>query len=187
MATRRKLSKAERRKLYDQILDLDREIDERSPGGLPPGYIYVPPEGSPEAKRAAEVARSVGFTGEFREVAPGTKFDAEKPRWELLPLVAVQAVVDVLTYGARKYAPGNWRKVRPLRSRYIGALWRHVVAHCRGESKDPESGLPHLAHAAACVLFLLEAEIGGGRELDPAPRPVRPKELAVKVRAGRRR
>lgn len=33
----------------------------------------------------------------------GTKYDAQKPRWSLLPTRAIQAVVGVLEYGARKY------------------------------------------------------------------------------------
>jgi hypothetical protein len=35
---------------------------------------------------------------------------------------------------------------------------RHIMAFNDGEDKDPESGLSHLAHAACCIMFLLEFE-----------------------------
>lgn len=86
---------------------------------------------------------------------PGTKLDPEKPRWDLLPWKPVAIVVDVLTYGAKKYAPDNWQKVPSAQRRYFAAAQRHLIAWNEGEGTDPESGLPHLAHAACCVLFLL--------------------------------
>lgn len=96
----------------------------------------------------------------------GVKRDGGKPRWSLLPWRGLAAVVDVLEFGARKYAPGNWRKVPDARQRYTDALLRHVVAYAGGETHDPESSLHHLAHAGCCVLFLLEFEAadraGGG-------------------------
>jgi hypothetical protein len=91
-------------------------------------------------------------------VADGSKHDQEKPRWDLLPLRAAERVVDVLTYGARKYAPDNWRLVKDARRRYYAAAFRHLTAWWLGASIDSESGLPHLAHAACCLLFLLELE-----------------------------
>ena len=85
----------------------------------------------------------------------GRKADKGKPRWSLLPRGAVKQVIDVLEFGAQKYAPGNWKRVPDARTRYYDALHRHVEAWWRGEKVDPDSGLPHLAHAACCVLFLL--------------------------------
>ena len=38
----------------------------------------------------------------------------------------------------------------------MDACLRHINLHRRGEEVDPESGLPHLAHAVACLMFLLE-------------------------------
>lgn len=92
---------------------------------------------------------------EHRSACQGAKADAGKPRWSLLPWRAMRDVVAVLEYGARKYAPDNWRTVRPFQERYGDALLRHVVAYAEGEERDPESGLPHLAHAAVNCLFLL--------------------------------
>lgn len=92
----------------------------------------------------------------------GVKADVSKPRWDILPWEAVQAVVEVLTYGAKKYAPDNWRKVEGGRWRYYGAAMRHLVAWWRGERNDPETGMHHLAHAGCCVLFLLALDQSDG-------------------------
>ena len=83
------------------------------------------------------------------------KHDGEKPMWDLLPYREVGQIVDVLTYGASKYAPRSWHKIDDPRSRYFAALMRHLVAWEAGELLDPESGLPHLAHAGCCLLFLM--------------------------------
>ena len=85
----------------------------------------------------------------------GWKFDAGKSRYELLPKEALEGVVRVLTYGANKYAPNNWRKVTPI-YRYYGALLRHLEAVRTGEWTDTESGLPHLDHAMCCLVFMRE-------------------------------
>jgi hypothetical protein len=85
----------------------------------------------------------------------GIKYDGEKPRWDLLPLKEVEEVVKVLTYGAKKYADDNWKKIEPNRERYFSACMRHLVAWKNGEKIDQESGLNHLAHAICCLLFML--------------------------------
>lgn len=90
----------------------------------------------------------------------GVKLDKGKPKPRLLHesmAEAVASVVDVLTFGAAKYDDDNWKNVEP--KRYTDAMYRHLNAHHRGEKVDDESGLPHLAHAACCVLFLLHHEV----------------------------
>jgi len=91
----------------------------------------------------------------------GRKDDAEKPRWSLLPWEALKPVVDVLTFGARKYAPDNWKRVPEWKDRYDSAMERHLVAWRSGEWADSETNLPHLAHALCCGLFLLAMELRG--------------------------
>ena len=87
----------------------------------------------------------------------GVKLDAGKPQMELLSAIATLEVAKVLTFGAKKYASHNWRGGIKY-SRLLGAAARHLFAYIGGESKDPESGLSHLAHAACCLMFLLEFE-----------------------------
>ena len=85
----------------------------------------------------------------------GFKNDKDKLRYDLLPMGPVADVVRVLAYGARKYADWNWQKVPGRRSRYYAAAMRHIIAWWDGEKLDSESGLPHLAHAGCCILFLM--------------------------------
>ena len=86
----------------------------------------------------------------------GVKYDGEKPRFDLVPARAELEVVKVLTYGAAKYGANNWSQLEDLESRYLAAALRHISAHRRGEKIDPESGLPHLAHAATSLMFVME-------------------------------
>lgn len=86
------------------------------------------------------------------------KNDQDKPRTDLLPVLALEEVVKVFTYGAKKYSARNWEKGF-VWSRPYGACIRHLFAYWRGETIDPESGISHLAHAVCNALFLLEFEI----------------------------
>lgn len=86
----------------------------------------------------------------------GRKLDVGKLQFHLVPWAELGEVVRVLEYGAKKYAPGNWRKVENGKERYLNAAFRHLAAFADGEALDPESGLHHVAHAACCVLFLLK-------------------------------
>ena len=83
----------------------------------------------------------------------GIKFDGEKPRMSLIPLKELWEVIDVLEYGARKYAPDNWKFVPNSKQRYFDACMRHITARQLGEIKDPESGHSHIAHAICCLYF----------------------------------
>ena len=88
----------------------------------------------------------------------GIKHDSEKLRWSLVPFDAMEEVVKVLEYGAKKYAPDNWKHVDNGEERYFNAMMRHLVAYRNGERKDPDSGLSHISHAICSGLFLLWKE-----------------------------
>ncbi len=75
------------------------------------------------------------------------KFDGEKSRYDLIPGDSLEWLAKVYTFGASKYDDENWRKGMSWK-RIFSAIMRHSWAWFRGEDLDPESGLPHLAHAA---------------------------------------
>ena len=89
----------------------------------------------------------------------GRKYDSKKPQLYLLPPKTLYEVGKVLTFGAEKYDPHNWRKVDDLQNRYSSAAMRHILAHIDGEDLDEETGLSHLAHAICCLMFKLEDEL----------------------------
>jgi hypothetical protein len=97
------------------------------------------------------------------------KFDDGKLPFHLLSTEAMNQTAAVLAFGAEKYAEHNWRKGF-VWSRPLSAAMRHITAFNAGEDKDPESGLSHLAHAACCIMFLLEFE-KTHKELDDRYKP----------------
>lgn len=84
------------------------------------------------------------------------KADAGKPHPSYCPVELIKGVVAVREHGTAKYGdPENWRKVEP--ERYHQAMLRHILAAWNDPYKiDPESGLPHIAHVATNIAFLLE-------------------------------
>lgn len=84
----------------------------------------------------------------------GRKDDSDKLRVDLVPIAALEDVIKVLNYGAKKYGDRNWEKGINY-SRVFAATCRHIFSWWRGEERDKESNLSHLAHAACNMLFLL--------------------------------
>ena len=76
----------------------------------------------------------------------------------LLPPRAKWEVAKVMTFGARKYGKENYLAGEGFEWRRImDAVERHQEQWKMGIDTDEESGLPHLAHAAAGLLMLLES------------------------------
>lgn len=105
-----------------------------------------------------DVGRFQPFTSIEDAQPEGRKLDYGKVIMGAIPPDAELAVARVLTFGAEKYARDNWRKVPDMDVRYMDAALRHLNAYRRGESVDSESGESHLAHAACCIMFLLQVK-----------------------------
>lgn len=71
---------------------------------------------------------------------------------------ALNGVCEVATFGANKYARSSWQGVEDGKQRYLDAMMRHMLAKGRGETHDPESGLPHSYHIAWNALAIIELE-----------------------------
>lgn len=72
---------------------------------------------------------------------------------------ALEAVVQVGTFGASKYSLHGWLEVPDGIQRYSNAMMRHWLAIQKDGSTDPESGLRHRAHLAWNALAILELMI----------------------------
>lgn len=112
-----------------------------------------------------------------KAVAQSIKHDAGKPRYDLIAPSLLEEVARVLEFGARKYSDRNWEYPGFRYGRPFASAMRHLWAWWGGEDLDPESGLPHLAHAASCIMFLIEYEKTGAGEDD------RPHKLKEKSNA----
>lgn len=108
--------------------------------------------------------------GVIRFIPSGTKFDAGKPRMDLVPPEPIEAIAKVLTFGADKYGARNWEKGMPW-GKVLAAMFRHVYSWMRGERLDPESGYPHLWHALTELMFLVTYEARGVGENDVYTHP----------------
>jgi hypothetical protein len=90
----------------------------------------------------------------------GAKFDSGKLRVDLVPAEFIMATAATLTYGAIKYDEWNWAKGL-RKGRLMAALMRHWLAFMVKQECDPESGLPHTWHMAACLAMLIASEARG--------------------------
>ena len=112
-------------------------------------------------------------------VTEAVKNDQGKPQYHLLPNDVLQSVGAVLAFGAsaEKYEAHNWRKGMAW-SRMFDAAQRHIWAFWEGEDNDPESGLPHLAHAVTCLMFLCSYHLSETGEDDRFVAPNNPLDLS---------
>lgn len=97
------------------------------------------------------------------------KDDSGKLRIDLIPPEAIDALAAVLTSGAVRYGERNWEGGITW-GRCFAAMMRHAWAWWRGEGKDPESGLSHMAHVLCNAVFLVTFE---ARKVGTDDRPKR--------------
>ncbi|AEI71041.1 hypothetical protein [EBPR siphovirus 2] len=90
----------------------------------------------------------------------GRKDDSGKLPFDLIAPEFLEETAKVLQFGAAKYEPYNWSRGMAW-SRCFAALMRHMWAWWGGQAKDPETGFSHLAHACACLMFLVAYERRG--------------------------
>lgn len=137
-------------------------------------------------------------------MSSGVKHDGGKRRFSLLPWAQVSVVVDVLEFGARKYAVGNWQKVPDASARgdrgcavkilylegghgvgtsthadalaaSLRALGHDAVAYHHPRHPDGATGL-------ARVRWYIDARRELRRTLPTAPRMDRPRRVVVSDR-----
>lgn len=87
------------------------------------------------------------------ETGDESKKDFGKPRFSLIPRVALVALAELYTLGARKYSPRGWESGMDW-SRIQDALERHYNAWCLGQDYDPIDGQHHLIAVAWCAFAL---------------------------------
>ena len=81
-------------------------------------------------------------------------YSGKKLGIDQIPVEILAEVGLVYSYGEQKYARDNWKKGTDW-SEFIGSAKRHLAYWEMGERTDPESALPHLAHAIWNLITLL--------------------------------
>jgi hypothetical protein len=92
-------------------------------------------------------------------MSEGRKDDQGKLRWGLLRrgcVLALESIIRVLMYGAKKYGDDNWKAVEDAERRYRDALDRHLADIDRGVEIDKDTGEDNWAHVATNALFVLQ-------------------------------
>lgn len=128
-------------------------------------------------------------------LSTGKKYDEEKLRYDLIPPRVETLIAAAMTYGAEIYGDRNWEGLvegvpddiaNANRGRLYAALRRHLRAWVDGgyshDTIDPTSGLPHLAHALACLAMIASSACEWG--VDELPLVL---ARAREVRAARER
>lgn len=100
----------------------------------------------------------------------------------LFPDTAVAYGALAFTEGDLKYGAYNWRVAGVAASVYVAALRRHVAKWYNGEDFDPDTGVPHLANAIACIAVLIDAGECGCLNDDRPPRHPSPASLFERMR-----
>jgi hypothetical protein len=116
-------------------------------------------DGSPLAlgREVPEPGRTGVTSPGFLRDPSGAVWIPTRILWSEVPPKAMAEVARVLTVGFPKHGPAADRKVEARAD--LDAALDHVSEWRQGQRKDPDSGLHPLAHAAARILLLLEAEI----------------------------
>lgn len=82
----------------------------------------------------------------------GLRYNEGKRKWSLVHFKSLEPMIEVLEYGANKYAPKNWQKGLD-KSEILESLQRHVAKLFDGENIDQESGLHHIGHIMCNAMF----------------------------------
>lgn len=88
---------------------------------------------------------------------PKDRVGLTKSRLGLVPPALMITVAPAFANGAEKYGAYNWRDESISLSVYLEASLRHIFAFMDGEDIATDSGLDHLAHAAACMAIIFDA------------------------------
>ena len=87
----------------------------------------------------------------------GAKRRDLKPRFDLIPYEFLESVARVLTSGAVRYGPYNWK--RGQKDFFLDA-WNHAFVHLQN-FKEGDASEDHLAHLACNVAFMIWAVKNG--------------------------
>lgn len=81
------------------------------------------------------------------------RYNNEKLKWSLVDFKSLEPLVEVLEFGAKKYAPNNW-KLGLDSTEIVESLLRHCFEYLEGHRTDKESKERIVGHILANAMFL---------------------------------
>lgn len=136
----------------------------------------LPPSGPTRAVLgSSDLVRDAGNTWVDARGGPKPSNPKDAAAFDKAPLHLVPAsfkayTAMALAEGAMKYGAWNWRAAGVRSSVYVAALQRHMDKWFNGEEFDPETGVPHLANACACLAVLIDSKTQKNLTDDRPPR-----------------
>jgi hypothetical protein len=127
-----------------------------------PGETMLEPKPCPEYVSMDKLAP--------KSTNPKDRIGMHKPPLHLIPPSFLVHVAMALKNGAQKYGPYNWRDEKVSACIYLSAAGRHLAEWLDGQENASDSSVHHLAHAAACMAILLDAQ-AVGQLVDDRPKP----------------
>jgi len=115
----------------------------------------------PDPSYCAELRRDVVRNDDSKATNPKDAVGSSKMPLHLWPQTATIYGSLGLLEGMLKYGRNNWREAGVRYSIYHDAVLRHLTACWEGEWFDPDSELPHLSHALACLAIIVDAHSAG--------------------------
>lgn len=100
---------------------------------------------------------------------PKDRIGIRKVPQSVVPSGPVMELGLAMMEGALKYGAHNYRAVGVRASVYYDAAERHLKSFWEGEDIDPDSGLPHIVKAMACLCVLRDSQIIGNWVDDRPP------------------
>lgn len=89
--------------------------------------------------------------------AMGSRYNTDKPRYDLIPPGTLDALERVSRFGAKKYSDRNWEKGMSYETLYR-SLMNHLQAWWKGRDTDEESNLPTSWHLLWNAMAIVEME-----------------------------
>lgn len=104
-----------------------------------------------------------------KETNPKQAIGVAKMPFSTIPTQVMAEVGLAMMEGALKYGRHNYRLAGARASVYYDAFMRHVTAWWEGQDIDPDSGLPHVVKAIACLAVLRDCQLNGNLVDDRPP------------------
>lgn len=108
--------------------------------------------------------------GDSKPTNPKDIIGTDKVPLGLVPGTTMAYLAVAHLEGDLKYGRVNWREAGIRTMIYVDACYRHIEKFKNGEYADPQTQVPHLANALACLSIIVDAH-ESGKLIDDRPKP----------------